>query len=84
MKIFFGFVSISVTVVTTLLTQSQAVFALSATQVGDIAEKTTVRIINSSDPSDSGSGVIIAKKDKIYYIRMALTQGEENSTYPLL
>jgi S1-C subfamily serine protease len=65
MKLLAGLTSISVTVVITLLTQTQSVFALTDPQIGEIAEKTTVRIVSDSD---SGSGVIIAKKDNTYYI----------------
>jgi hypothetical protein len=84
MKLRAGFISISVTVATTLLTQSQAVFALSATQIGDIAEKTTVRIINSSNPSNSGSGVIITKKDNTYYILTAKHVIEKGNVYTVI
>lgn len=89
MKFGDGIPSVLVGAAATVVVQAQAVLALTASQVASIAEQISVKI----DGQAPGSGVMIAKQDKTYFVLTAAhvvaTDDEydvitpDNQRYPL-
>ncbi|WP_299490019.1 trypsin-like peptidase domain-containing protein [Acaryochloris sp. IP29b_bin.137] len=67
MKFGYGIPSVLVGAATIVVVQAQVVLALSAAQVANIAEQISVKI----DGQAPGSGVMIAKQDKTYFVLTA-------------
>ncbi|KAI9133846.1 serine protease [Acaryochloris sp. CCMEE 5410] len=80
MKFGYGIPSVLVGTITVVVVQSQAVLALSASQVASIAEQISVKI----DGQAPGSGVMIAKRDKTYFVLTAAHVVETDDEYEVI
>lgn len=80
MKLVYGIPSVLAGTASIVMVQAQAVLALTASQVANIAEQVSVKI----DGQSPGSGVMIAKKDKTYFVLTAAHVVATNDEYEVI
>ncbi|MCL6753541.1 trypsin-like peptidase domain-containing protein, partial [Nostoc sp. CCCryo 231-06] len=83
MKYYYG-LSSALIGVSMVLVQSQVALGLSASAIEKIAEDITVRIVNTQNSTDSGSGIIIKRSENTYTVLTAYHVVKSGQKYKIL